>query len=454
MNITDKLLNILSQQQVIFGDALKDNYYHIWKMDEPLNALAMVFPKTTEEISRILELCNNHKQAVIVFGGRTNLVGSTETMGNEILISMEKMNQIIELDQSSRTMTVEAGVLLETIQNKASENDFLFPLNFGAKGSAQIGGIISTNAGGLRVLKYGMTRNPDGTILSSLKKIIKDNSAYDLKQLFVGSEGTLGVVTKAVLKLRETPTSRNSAFIGINTFDNVVAFLKYIDKKLAGLLSGYELIWADTYAQMTNDETGSKPPLEPKYKYYVLVESLGSQQEKERNNLIDIIEQALEKKLVEDAVVAYTKSDLDWFWKLREDVHVIASSCTYDQHFDISLPIPTIGTVLDDININLRQLDGVNHSYTFGHIADGNIHIIVDKDSDDELLKNKINDIVYSPLQALGGSVSAEHGIGLHKKPYLHLCRTEAEIFLMKKLKRTLDPNNILNPNKVIDINE
>lgn len=461
-NIIKDLENYLTADQILTGDQLNDRYYHIWKMDQGLNALAYLLPRNTEDVSNILKLCDQHNHPVIVFGGLTNLVGSTETEGHEIIISMEKMNSIEEVDSGSRTMTVQSGVILEQLQLKAKEYDLLFPLNFGAKGSAQIGGVISTNAGGLRVFRYGMTRNlvlglevvlMDGTLLSSLKKIIKDNSAYDLKQLFIGSEGTLGVITKAVLKLSEAPRSRNSAFVGINTYENVVQFLKFADRELAGTLSGYELIWNKTYEAMTSPPALSKPPLPQHYEYYVLVESLGSHQDSDRSAMEKLLETALEKQIVEDAVLAFTDSDLDWFWKIREDVHVLVSQCAYDQHFDISVPIPLIGDIIHKATEKLQEVDGVTHIFPFGHVADGNIHFVIGKENESSELKNAINKIIYRPLLEIGGSVSAEHGIGLHKREYLSLCRTKDEIDVMKRIKRTFDPKGLLNPGKVININ-
>jgi len=461
-NIIKELENYLTADQILTGDQLNDKYYHIWKMDQGLNALAYLLPRNTEDVSNILKLCDQYNHPVIVFGGLTNLVGSTETEGHEIIISMEKMNSIEEVDPGSRTMTVQSGVILEQLQLKAKEYDLLFPLNFGAKGSAQIGGVISTNAGGLRVFRYGMTRNlvlglevvlMDGTVLSSLKKIIKDNSAYDLKQLFIGSEGTLGVITKAVLKLSEAPRSRNSAFVGINTYENVVQFLKFADRELAGTLSGYELIWNNTYEAMTSPPALSKPPLPHHYEYYVLVESLGSHQESDRSNLEKLLETALEKQIIEDAVLAFTDSDLDWFWKIREDVHILVSQCAYDQHFDISVPIPLIGDIIHKATEKLQAVDGVTHIFPFGHVADGNIHFVIGKENESSELKNAINKIIYGPLLEIGGSVSAEHGIGLHKREYLSLCRTKDEIDVMKRIKRTFDPKGLLNPGKVININ-
>ena len=459
--LVEELSQAIGAELVVSGTAVEESYYHIWKMAEPLKALCITYPQTTEHISKILKVCNTSRQPVIVFGGRTNLVGGTETTGNEVIISMEKMNKIEEVDPQSRTMTVQAGAILQSIHDAASDNDLLFPLNFGAKGSAQIGGIVASNAGGLRVLRYGMTRNlvlglevvkAEGTIISSLKKIIKDNSAYDLKQLFIGSEGTLGVISKVVLRLSEKPVSRNSAYAAVSNYTNVVSLLKLMDKGLAGTLSGFELMWNSYYTRATTAPAEPKPTLPQDYPYYVLIESMGSQIDKDHEQLQRLLEKALTDGTIEDGVMAHTESDLEWFWRIREDVHAISSSCTHDQHFDISLPISLIGSVLEQIISDLGKIDGVDAVYTFGHVADGNIHLIVDKANLTDKLKNNINDVVYGPLQALGGSVSAEHGIGLHKKPYLELCRTYEEIELMQELKRTLDPFGILNPGKVVDV--
>ena len=460
-DIIEELREKLGPTKVLTGEDVKERHYHIWHMGEGLNAKAVLLPNTTEEISEICKICHKNNQELIVFGGLTNLVGSTETKGHEIIISMERMNQIQETDALSRTMTVQAGVILENIHLEAKKHELLFPLNFGARGTAQIGGCISNNAGGLRVLKFGMTRAlilgleavlMDGTIISSMKKIVKDNSAYDLKQLFIGSEGTLGIVTKAVLKLIEAPKSRNSAFLAFDNYENVVAYLKFIDKELAGALSGFEVIWKNSYEVMTGSNSLNKPPLPHGHKYYVLVESLGSDQDKDREQLQSIVEQAIVNEVAADAVMAFTESDLNWFWNIREDVKVLAEQAKFDQHFDVSAPIAEMGAYVDDVEKTINELDDVVAAYPFGHLADGNIHFIVAKNSKDENLKLAINDIVYNPLTSLGGSVSAEHGIGLHKKKYLALCRTVEEINLMRTLKKSFDPKALLNPGKVLDL--
>ena len=209
-SIVDKFKSLLDHSLVLSGDDLKSRFYHIWKTDISLESICLLTPKTTKQVSEIIKICNDNNQEVIIHGGLTNLVGSTKSKSTQVVLSLEKMNNIVEVDEISKTITCESGVILEDLINAAKEKDLLLPLNFGARGSAQIGGAISTNAGGLRVFKYGMTRNlvmgieavlPDGTIISSLKKLMKDNSGYDLKQFFIGSEGTLGVVTKVVLRL-------------------------------------------------------------------------------------------------------------------------------------------------------------------------------------------------------------------------------------------------------------
>lgn len=460
-NIITLLQNAIDPSKVLTGETLKDRYVHIWKMDQPLNALAVVLPSKTEEVSAAMKACYETNTPVVVHGGLTNLVGSTETQGNEVVICMERMNKVIEVDTSSRTLSVEAGVILENAQIAAEEANLLLPLNFGAKGSAQIGGVISTNAGGLRVFRYGMTRAlvlglevvmADGTVVNSMKKIIKDNSAYDIKHLYIGSEGTLGIITKAVLKLIERPQSRTSAFVAFNEYNKVVDFLKYMDRGMAGTLSGYELIWGETYQCMTSPPALSKPPLEHGYKYYVLLEGLGSDPARDQETLMQLLETAMEQELILDAAIADGSSDLEWFWKIREDVHVVASQCNNDQHFDISMPIGYIGDKVEEMKADLAQIEGVEKIYPFGHVADGNTHFIIGKRDTSTKLKNAINDAIYGKLKDVGGSVSAEHGIGLDKKAYLPLCRTEAEIQQMKVLKQSLDTKGILNPGKVLDI--
>lgn len=448
----------LKEEQILEKEALSNRYHHIWHMDQSLKAFCVLLPENTKQVSDIIKVCDREELPVVVHGGLTNLVGSTETTGNEVVISTERLNKIEEIDTASRTITVQAGVILEHIHDAVLEKELLFPLNFGARGSAQIGGVISTNAGGLRVLKYGMARQlvlgleavtANGTVISSMKKIIKDNSAYDLKQLFIGSEGTLGIITRAILKLEEAPKSRNAAFIAFNEYSSVVTFLKFMDSNLAGKLSGFELIWKNSYKQMTSVSDAVKPPLPYDYKYYVLIEALGSHQINDQAEFQNLLENALENEMILDAVMAQSPSDVAWFFRIREDVNNLVDLMQHDQHFDISLPIALIGSYIAARYESLALIKGVEQIYAFGHVADGNIHFMIGKSNLSEGLKKEIDYCIYDGLKAIGGSVSAEHGIGTHKKAYLELCRTPEEIALMRSLKSCMDPKGLLNPGKI-----
>ena len=347
--IVKKLGSLLQAHQILTGEQLQQRTYHIWKMDASLDVVALVLPESTEDVAAILKACSEANQEIVVHGGLTNLVGSTEVQPHQVVIAMDRMNAIEEVDSQSRTLTAQSGAIVETLIDCAAEHDLLLPLNFGAKGSAQIGGAIATNAGGLRVFRYGMTRQmvlgleavlPDGRIVSSLKKILKDNSGYDLKQLFIGAEGTLGVVTKVILRLVEAPKSRVSALVAVDQYPQVINLLKYLEKNLSGSLTGFELMWQNTYTTMTKTLNQQQPPLPQEYPYYIFVECLGSDVQKDYDQLETLIGDALENEMIADAALMNTDRDLNHLWQIREDVSILASQGKYDQHFDISLPIP------------------------------------------------------------------------------------------------------------------
>jgi FAD/FMN-containing dehydrogenase len=250
--------------------------------------------------------------------------------------------------------------------------------------------------------------------------------------------------------LVEKPSSRISALAGLEHYQQVVSFLKFMDHGLAGTLSSFELMWPQTYKVLTTPPAKVPPPLPYQYNYYVLLDSLGSNPESDAQRFHDLLEKALEQGIIQDAVPAGTESDIIRFWTIREDVEPMVSSCDNTQQFDISLPIPLIGRTIDKIVKDLYQIPEVEKVYTFGHVADGNIHLVVGKNTQSNELIDRINQKVYNPLKTIGGSISAEHGIGVHKKHYLSISRTDQEIQLMKNLKKGLDPYNLLNPGKVI----
>ncbi|HUJ04091.1 MAG TPA: FAD-binding oxidoreductase, partial [Rhizomicrobium sp.] len=394
--------------------------------------------------------------AVVPWGGRTGLVEGTLADG-AIALSLERMNAILDIDTDGATMTVEAGRVLQTVCEAADGKGLFFPLDLGARGSATIGGNISTNAGGNRVIRYGMMRElvlgleavlADGTVVSSLNHLIKNNAGYDLKQLFIGSEGTLGVVTQAVLRLRPKPVSQNVALVALDDFAHLPRLLRDVERGLGGTLSAFEVMWGDFYRLVTTPPAQGKPPLPQDHKYYVLIEALGGDEVGDGERFERVLMAELEKSEIADAVIAKSKAECGRIWGLRDDVLQawrIAPVFT----FDVSIPIGKMEAYVDEVSRALAARWPESKVMIFGHMGDGNLHFIAGVGDGTNEVRHEVEHIIYSPLEPRGGSVSAEHGIGLEKREYLALSRNAHEIALMQKLKRTLDPKNILNPGKI-----
>ena len=425
---------------------------------DTLQANLLVRPKTTAQVAAILKLCNDTRQPVVTQGGLTGLVHGADAAPDELILSLERMNAIEEIDPLQRVAVVQAGVTLQALQDAVEKQDLSFPLDLGARGSATLGGNAATNAGGNRVIRYGMMRDmvlgveavlADGSVVSSLNRMIKNNAGYDLKQLFIGSEGTLGIITRLVLRLRERPRSHNVAFVAIDGFDRLTAFLKHMDSTLGGSLSAFEAMWREFYELVTTAPAKSSPPLPHGHAYYVLVESLGADQALDAARLEAALEAALQQGLIADAAIARSERERAAIWALRDDVMQTA------RHgmpfvFDVSLPIAAMETYIAEVRAALAARWPQHHCWVFGHLGDGNLHLAIRPAEARAETHAEVEGIVYTPLAKIGGSVSAEHGVGLEKKPYLHLSRNEAEIALMRMLKRSFDPNNILNPGKIV----
>ena len=422
--------------------------------EEAIQAEIIVRPESTEEVSKILSVCNQAGQPVMVHGGLTGLVYGTRTSPDQLILSLERMNTIEEVDPIGRTLTCQSGVTLQNIQERAELENMIFPLDLGARGSCSIGGNISTNAGGNRVIRYGMTRDSvlgieavlsDGTILSSMNRMIKNNAGYDLKQLFIGTEGTLGIVTNCVLRLREAPISQNTALVGIEDFPSIIKFLKHIDSGLGGNMSAFEVMWKEFYEMVTNSLEEKSLPLKKNIPYYVLVESMGSDQVKDEEHFESLLQKALEDSVIIDAVLAKSEKERKALWSFRDDVEKQAQYGPTVM-FDVSLPIGEMEEYVSKVDLNLQKHWKDFRHIVWGHLADGNLHLVVGTGDLESATIKKIENSVYEPLELIGGSISAEHGIGLEKKPYLHLSRSEEEINYMKALKDTFDPKGILNP--------
>ncbi len=290
----------------------------------------------------------------------------------------------------------------------------------------------------------------DGAIVSSLNRLIKNNAGYDPKHLFIGSEGTLGIITRLVLRLRERPTTTNMAFVGIDSFAAVASFLKHIDSALGGTLSAFEVMWQPFYRLVTTAPAKGQPPIAQDYRYYVLVESQGADRELDTQRFNSAMESAFESGLIVDAAISQSEADCQAFWALRDDVEQVLHG-GLPVVFDISLPISEMENFADNLRAALPGAIGDHKLWIFGHLGDGNLHVIVQVKPQDYLASRpKIEALVYTPLAAFRGSVSAEHGIGLEKKAYLKVSRSENEIALMRTLKTALDPKGILNPGKVL----
>lgn len=428
-----------------------------WKGGDT-QALAVLRPQSTEQMSAIMKLCHAANQPVVVQGGKTGLVDGAVSSANEIAISMERMSSIEQCDAGNRTMTVQAGVPLQVIQEQAAAMHLQFPLDLGARGSATIGGNISTNAGGNRVIRYGMARNlvlglevvlADGTVISSMNKVLKNNAGYDLKQWFIGTEGTLGTVTKAVLRLLPSMNSEHTALLALEKFTDVIKLLHHCDREFAGSLSSFEVMWNSFYQFTTaNNELGKAAPMSRDYPFYVLIETQGSHQQRDAEQFETVLSGVMEQGWVVDAILTKSQSERDALWAIRDNIEAmnVLGPVFY---YDISMPIEQAAGYLEAAEKRLKQQWPELQWAVFGHLGDGNIHIIAGIGSDDPQQRYEFDDVLYQDLDKVGGSVSAEHGIGTEKKPFLHYSRSAEEIALMKTMKQALDPLGILNPGKV-----
>lgn len=457
-DIIESLRQILDTGGVLTGDDVSSRVGG-WG-EGPSEALAVVRPRNTQEVAAIVKLCHERDQSLVTQGGKTGLVRGCLSSAGDIALSLERMTQIEELDTGNGTMTVQAGIPLQRVQESAKSEGLSYPMDLGARGSATIGGTISTNAGGNRVIRYGMTRAlvlgleavlADGTIVSSMNKMIKNNAGYDLKQLFIGSEGTLGIVTRAVLKLSPALRSQQTALVALKSFEDVTALLQHCHRGLGSQLCAFEVMWGNYFTLVTSDGPyQKKSPMSTEFPFYVLLESMGIDTEKDAQTFESVLSGCLESELISDAVIAKSESERDSLWGIRDNIEALNTMGPYNA-FDISLPLNIMPDYLSLIEQKLLEQWPAMRHVVFGHLGDGNLHVVVTIGSSSEAERHRVEQVVYSTLETFGGSISAEHGVGLEKREFLHHSRNEQEIALMRLLKTTLDPKNILNPGKIID---
>jgi len=420
-------------------------------------------PRTTAEVAAICKLADETRTAIVPQGGNTGLVGGQTPMNGEVVVSLRRLDRIRDVDVTSNTMTAEAGVVLATAQERAADVDRLFPLSLGAEGSCTIGGNLSTNAGGTAALAYGVARDlalglevvlADGRILNGLTKLKKDNTGYDLRDLFIGAEGTLGIITAAVLKLLPKPRAVETAFIGLQSPEAALTLLGIAQAEAAGNVTSFELMLEMAIEFCVRHIHGVRDPLATRHPWYVLME-LSSPGGSLRETMETILSKAMEAGVIEDAVLAESLDQRRAFWHLRDHITASQKPEGGSVKHDVSVPIAAVPEFIAEASAAVTQLIPGARPFPFGHLGDGNMHFNISQpigaDKDGFLARwQDVNDVVHGIVTRYGGSISAEHGIGQLKRDELAHVKDSVAMQLMRSLKATLDPNGILNPGKVL----
>ena len=420
-------------------------------------------PGSTAEVSAICKLASEHKIALVPQGGNTGLVGGQTPHHGEVVVSLRRLDKIREIDPASNTMTCEAGVVLQIAQQRAAEVNRLFPLSLGAEGSCTIGGNLSTNAGGTAALAYGVAREmalglevvlADGRVLNGLSKLKKDNTGYDLRNLFIGAEGTLGIITAATLRLFPKPRAVETAYVGLKSPAEALKLLSISQNEAAGSLTSFELL-ADIAVDFSlRHGIDIRDPLESKHPWYVLME-LSSSRDDARAALESILAKGMEEGIVDDAVIAANLSQRAGFWKLRDEMSAAQKPEGGSIKHDISVPVAAVPDFIEEANAAVVKLIPGSRPVPFGHLGDGNIHYNVSQPIDGNTADfmsrwHEVNEVVFAIVLRMGGSISAEHGIGVLKRDELPDVKDKVAIELMRGIKAMLDPLGIMNPGKVL----
>ncbi|EAS46154.1 putative oxidoreductase protein [marine gamma proteobacterium HTCC2207] len=456
-NLIASLVELLDPSTVLTGADISEKYHADWSGADPCQPLALLKPKTTQQLSEIMALCHQHDQPVVIQGGLTGLAGGATPQSGEIAISLERMNGIEELDATAMTVTALAGTPLQVLQDAAEDRELFLPLDLGARGSCNIGGNLATNAGGTEVIRYGMTRSmvlgleavlADGTVINAINKMVKNNSGYDLKHLFIGSEGTLGIVTRVVLQLQPKSRSSHTALCALNSYESVTKLLVELKRSLGSGLTGFELMWDSYYNKVLEVLPSLTSPFQENHTYYLLLEYKDNNQTLGAERFESALFEQLESGLIDDALIAQSHQDADKFWQIRDGIGELFQVLGPVSNQDVSLPLEQIGPFADDLDQRLKAKYNNIGVLLFGHIGDNNLHVCAYTGRDED--KARINEDIMLMISEYAGAITAEHGIGVLKRDFLALSRTPSEIALMKTLKMAMDPKGILNPKRVI----
>jgi glycolate oxidase subunit GlcD len=421
---------------------------------------AIVFPGTTEQVQAIVVLANEHNIAITPSGGRTGLSGGATACNGELVVAFDRMNTVLDFDAINQTVTVEAGIITEQLQNFAEDKGLFYPVDFASAGSSQIGGNIGTNAGGIKVIRYGMTRNwvmglkvitGNGEILELNQGLMKNNAGYDLRQLFIGSEGTLGLICEATMKLTRAPHDLSVLVLAVPEFSAIMNVLNSFQTQID--LTAFEFLSENAMSKVCEHQNLQRP-FETIAPYYALIE-FESQTELEMENAMSVFEQCVENGWALDGTISQSQQQAKNLWRLREDISETLSQWTPYKN-DLSVTVSKVPTFLAEVEAVVNEAYPEFEVVWFGHIGDGNLHLNIlkpDALARDEFVAKctTVNDKIFTVVKKYSGSISAEHGVGLSKKPYLSYSRSEAEIGFMKAIKIVFDPNGIMNPGKIFD---
>jgi FAD/FMN-containing dehydrogenase len=432
-----------------------------WTKIYPPNPSAIVFPKTTEQVQAIVKFANEHQVALVPSGGRTGLSAGAVAASGEVVVSFDYMNSISGFNAMDKTVRCGAGVITEQLQNYAEEQDLFYPVDFASAGSSQIGGNIGTNAGGIKVIRYGMTRDwvagltvvtGKGDILELNKDLVKNNTGYDMRQLFIGGEGTLGFITEATMRLTRPAKNLTVLVLGVPEFEAIMSVLNTFQTNID--LTAFEF-FSDKAMRKVVARGDVPAPFETEAEYYALLE-FEAETEGHIDQAMELFEKCMEEGWVLDGVMSQSETQAKNLWRLREDIsETIAEWTPYKN--DISVVVSKVPPFLNEIETIVTREYPDFEIIWFGHIGDGNLHLNILKP--DDLAKEvffeqcaKVSTWVFEIVEKYQGSVSAEHGVGMTKKAYLKYTRSEAEIGYMRAVKAVFDPNNIMNPGKLIDM--
>ena len=470
--ISDALGMIVGHAHVLTQAEDTAGYLADWTGQYQAPALAVVRPGTTDEVAEVVKLCNARNFAVVPQGGRTGLCGGGVPVPDSpsVILSLTRMSAIRSLDAEGRTVVAEAGVVLEALHDAASKKDLIFPLVFGAKGSCTIGGNLSTNAGGSNVVRYGNTRElclgieavmPDGSVINALTGLRKDNTGYDLKDLLIGAEGTLGIITAAVFKLFPAPRARLTAFLSVAKLEDAVTVLNRLQDHTGGGVEAFEYMPQPAVDVICKVFPSIRRPLEGPVATGILVEVASSRPHdaeqmedgsiRLETEVMELLGELMEEGLVLDAMLAQSEQQRADLWKMRESIQEAITEAGPAYHLDISLPLALIAPFVEDMDAEMARLGF--QPLTVGHLGDGNLHYALSAAEGQDwaaLPLERAKDKVFAKLSELKGSFSAEHGIGQSKLSVMAQLKEPAQLAVMRSIKKALDPNNIMNPGKML----